>query len=292
MLNAPRRRKGEPLRWELTVAERERLQVVADRGYSPVEFARAALHSPRLVAEAVGTILRGALSAAATNGSLVWVLDSQRSRRVAPGVASGASWANEEWFMQSLTPRLTPEMSVVDLGSGAGRIARHVAPRVDRVICAEPSGVLLEEARRNLAALANVVYLRTDGLTVAGVPDASVDLVCCQGVASYLDITVNMVLLTEVGRMLRPGALSVISWFTADSEHGADYARDVARTAIRRRRLSGSRSRPYFAAQIRGMHAVAGLEVVEVITSGGLRHDPDVFIARRPDAATRTPGGR
>lgn len=263
------------------------LRDAAGSGYGAAELARLAAREPRVLAEGLKAAIRGATRGPVTDGSLVWVLDSRRARRLVPGIASGASWVGDGWLDEALLGRLEPEIHALDLGCGAGRLARGVAPRIARLTCADASAVLLHEARANLAHLSNVSYLRTDGITLSGLDDGSFDVVYAQGVFSYLDLDTAVTLLREVRRVLRPGATSVVNVFTIDQAAGEAYALGVAEAAVRRRRVSGSPSRPYVAAQVEALHRLAGLELVDVLAPPTTERRATVFVARRPEAHGR-----
>ncbi len=273
-------------RWEITEQERERVRALQEDGYGLGEVLGIVARSPRVAVEAARAMMRGAIEGAATNGTLVWVLDSQRVRRVVPDAASGATWTREELFSDELLSYTAPDMRVLDLGCGAGRISRHVAPRVKHLTCADASAVLLGEARENLAHLDNVQFVHTDGYTLASLEDAAYDLVYAQGVFSYLDPIAAVALLDEVRRVLRPGGLSVVNLYTIDNPVGAEQALESVRGAARRHRFSGSHPRPYVNAQARGMHELVGLEVVDEVEPATNSYPPTIFVSRPSKSGT------
>lgn len=268
---------GDAARWRLTDQERERLTAVG--GYKPVELVTMVVRSPRVLGELLTAIKRGAVEGAATNGSLVWVLDSRRAQRLVPGKAGGVNWGNEEWFSSTLLPKLDERMCVLDLGCGTGRISRLVAPRVRHLTCADVSRVLIGEARVNLAGLDNVDFLRTDGYTLSPLRDGRFDAVYAQGVFSHLDPTAAVGLLDEARRVTRPGGLSIINFFTIDHPAGAEDALRAARLAGQRRRVSGSAPKPYANAQVRAMHALVGLDLVEMVETSASGRESTIFVA-------------
>jgi 2-polyprenyl-3-methyl-5-hydroxy-6-metoxy-1,4-benzoquinol methylase len=274
----PRARTRDAPRWELTDEERAKLQ----GKFRPLELARIAISSPRLLGELLTAVGRGAVEAAANNGSLVWVLDSKRARLRVPGAGGGANWASEEWFCQTLLPRLKGDMRALDLGCGAGRIARHVATEVRSLTCVDVSGVLLSEARANLDHLANVEFVRNRRYALTQLADVSFDLAFSQGVFSYLDMVAALALLDEIHRVIRPGGMSVVNFATIDRNGGADYALKATRVAARRGRISGSTSKPYVVAQVQALHELVGLEVVDVVAPTAARPEPTIFVAVRP----------
>ena len=99
---------------------------------------------------------RAAIEGVSNDSGLVWTLDSARVRVLIPDAASGASWTDEAMFLRPLLPLLAPTMRDLEIGCGAGRIARHVAPHVRELVCADVSNILLDEARTHLATHPNV----------------------------------------------------------------------------------------------------------------------------------------
>jgi SAM-dependent methyltransferase len=267
-------------RWELTPAERETLRFVRRGSYSSREVLTLLIRSPRAVRETLAAMARGAVDAAATNASLVWVFDSNRIRQVVPDAASGVNWGGEDWFVQPLLPRLAAEMHVLDLGCGAGRISRIVAPRVARVACADVSRVLLAEAHRNLADLENVDFIRTNGHSLAPLQDTTFDLAFAQGVFSYLEPVACLGLLDEVKRVLRRKGTSIINFFTIDDVASAEAALRAARAVSRRGRPSGSSPRPFTKDQVIRMHTLVGLGIDEIIEPPPGTRESTLFVAR------------
>ncbi|HEY5318296.1 MAG TPA: class I SAM-dependent methyltransferase [Solirubrobacteraceae bacterium] len=227
-------------------------------------------------------MVSGAIEGAANNGSLVWVLERERLRRAVPDAAGGANWASEDWFCEPLIPRLGDRMRVLDLGCGAGRISRLTAPCVGHLTCVDVSGLLLDEARENLAHLPNLDFVHTSGYSLSPLDDASFDLVYAQGVLSYLDPIAALALLDGVYRVLRPGGASYINFYTVDQPAGREYALYIARTVAQRGRIPGSSSKPYINEQVKKMHSLVGLDVAEVIQpSSTAERETTIFVAAR-----------
>lgn len=97
---------------------------------------------------------------------------------------------------------LPPGAAGFDLGCGAGRWARFVAPRIGELHCVDPSHAL-EVARRNLAAFSNC---RFHSATVDAIPlaDASMDFGYSLGVLHHVPDTQAGI--ADCVRKLKPGA--------------------------------------------------------------------------------------
>lgn len=49
--------------------------------------------------------------------------------------------------------------TLMDFGSGAGRLAKLFAPYVEKIICADVSNKFLDKSRENLVSFSNVEYM-------------------------------------------------------------------------------------------------------------------------------------
>ena len=89
-----------------------------------------------------------------------------------------------------------------DVGCGTGRWARHVAPRVYRLLCFDPSDAI-EVARESLASFPNV-ECRSGRADALPVDDRSLDFAYCLGVLHHVQDTAGA--LRSITAKLKPGA--------------------------------------------------------------------------------------
>jgi hypothetical protein len=68
-------------------------------------IAAAARQSPCAIPEIVGAIKEGAIQGIAANSRLVWLLSALRARAVAPDAGAGATWGDENLFLDALPRR-------------------------------------------------------------------------------------------------------------------------------------------------------------------------------------------
>jgi ubiquinone/menaquinone biosynthesis C-methylase UbiE len=110
-------------------------------------------------------------------------------------------------------PVLPPSMDhAVEIGCGLGRVCVALAERFERVTGVDISSEMLERARE-VANDPKVTYLLGDGSTLAGIDDASADLVLTFTVFQHIpSIPVIERYIAEAGRILRPGGVFVFQW--------------------------------------------------------------------------------
>jgi SAM-dependent methyltransferase len=248
--------------------ERERI-AASDRPFGRSDLARAAIRRPRLVLDAARSAVRGAVSGLRDDAELNWYLRSLRVRGVVPDAATGSVWFGVEQFVSVLSPHLPPDGRALELGAGAGRVSRHVAPLVGELVCTDVSRIMLDEARENLAQHGNITFLQTGGHQLLQFGDHEFDVVYSHDVFEFFDGNPALALLEEVGRVLRPAGTAVISFYALDSPVWAHEQLRIARRSAGHQ--SVAQVRPYAIAQMEMLFRLAGLEVVEHHTGGVIR---------------------
>lgn len=94
--------------------------------------------------------------------------------------------------------------AVLDVGCGAGRIAYHVAPLVKFLYGIDVSDEMVERAQENLSHLDNVEIRRTDGESLHGFDDQSIDLVYSILVLQHMERKNCYRIFREFARVIRP----------------------------------------------------------------------------------------
>jgi SAM-dependent methyltransferase len=128
---------------------------------------------------------------------------------------------------------LHPDLAVLDIGCGIGRIERALAPHVGSIIAIDVSPGMIDEARRRCGGLANVGFAPCDGRGLAGFADRSFDLVLAVDSFPYLfaaDPAIAAQHVQDATRVLRPGGALAILNFTYRGNDDADR-NDIARLA-------------------------------------------------------------
>lgn len=109
----------------------------------------------------------------------------------------------ESYFAVFPWDELPSDAEGVDVGCGSGRWAKHVAPRVGKLHCVDPSPAALAVARANLSAYTNCEYHIADASGLP-LPDASCDFGYSLGVLHHIPDTLEA--LRSCVAKLKPGA--------------------------------------------------------------------------------------
>jgi SAM-dependent methyltransferase len=276
--------RQQPLRFELSEEETERIAALRQTPIGKIGFLRLLARSPYMIPETARVAARGAREALAGGvfGSLV---DAQRARLVVPDAAAGVGWYPPQDLLDTLLPMLRPDGDVLELGAGGGRVSRLIAPRVASLTCTDVSRPLLAEARHNLSAYLNVRTAWMNGFTLERIPDQGFDLVFAAGALGYVEASPTLGLFDEIRRVLRPQGALVYNSAVFDTPKEAKRMLAAAREAGPKARISGLVERPYCLAQIEAWMNAVGLEL-ESPTVSDVRELPAeraVIVARRAE---------
>ena len=113
-----------------------------------------------------------------------------------------------------------PSDTVLEIGCGIGRVGEAVAPRCAQWIGCDVSPTMLDHARERLAEHANVRLVEISGFDLAGIADASIDVVYCTVVFMHLDEWDRYAYVVEAIRVLRPGGRIYVDNFNLASDRG------------------------------------------------------------------------
>jgi SAM-dependent methyltransferase len=157
-----------------------------------------------------------------------------RLARISPEASVAAYSLGEPDLLEAMTAELVDWIRVqgllagrprvLDLGCGIGRLATALAPHVTAITGLDLSSAMIEEAQRRCADLPQCSFATCSGRDLAGIPDASLDLVLAVDVFPYLvegglELTARMI--EEALRVLRPGGDLLIFNFSYRGD-GAD----------------------------------------------------------------------
>lgn len=100
---------------------------------------------------------------------------------------------------------VTANDDVLEIGCGAGRVGRFLAPDCRHWTGGDVSQNMLRFAAESLADLPNVSTALLNGYDLAGIGDRSFDVVYCTGVFMHLDEWERFRYVQDARRVLRPG---------------------------------------------------------------------------------------
>lgn len=139
---------------------------------------------------------------------------------------------------------LGPDRDALDLGCGMGRFSEVLAPRLRSVLGLDLSPGMVAEAERR-SRHGNARYAVGTGRDLAGVGDASVDLVLAADVFPYLvEAGLAGRHVAEAARVLRPGGTLVILNYSYRGDPARDRA-DLAAAAGAALTLERAGDRPF-----------------------------------------------
>lgn len=183
------------------------------------------------LAQVIGTSLierHGQLDAglARTAYGQVWDTVSQSldaARISVCGTADAAEWhrSGEATALDVQTETaIGPTDTVLEIGCGAGRVGRHLAPRCGTWIGADVSQHMLRYAADSLKDLVNAQFFRLNGFDLTGVDARSLDVVYCTGVFMHLDEWERYRYIADAHRVLKPGGRLYVDNFNLLTDEG------------------------------------------------------------------------
>jgi SAM-dependent methyltransferase len=132
---------------------------------------------------------------------------------------------------------------VLDLGCGIGRVAAAVAQEAGSVLGLDISPAMVGAARARHGGVPNLAFEVAGGRDLAGLPDASFDLVLAVDVFPYLvQAGLEATMIAEAARVLRPGGrLAILNFAYGDPASAASRLAALAGPAGLLTEEAGSR---------------------------------------------------
>jgi len=120
----------------------------------------------------------------------------------------------EEWRASLIEHVLLPNLgdggSVLEIGPGGGRWSESLQRRADHLVLVDVTERVLDLCRERFANAPNIDYVQTDGATLPGVADASLDFVWSFDAFVHIAPLDIASYLAEIARVLKPDGRAVV----------------------------------------------------------------------------------
>ena len=131
--------------------------------------------------------------------------------------SNAAAWMGSPDCLPQLLDQVPSSGTILDLGTGTGRLLEDLCDRADAVIAVDASPQMLEEARRRMADVGqDTVDFRLGDLSHLPLQDGEVDAVVANMVLHHAPEPARAVL--EIHRVLRPGGTLLLGDFLSHDE--------------------------------------------------------------------------
>lgn len=137
----------------------------------------------------------------------------------------------------------------LEIGCGIGRLLEHASPFFSMLYGVDICKDLLDIAANRLSILSNITLVETDGLSLKGIADTSINLVYEYIVFQHIgSMQIIRNYIHEISRVLKPGGVAVlhgrdehafsIDSFSGNTWHGIKTGPDCMRDCIQGTQLS------------------------------------------------------
>ena len=187
------------------------------------------------------------ISSTETSYGHVWdaAAQSEADARVSVcGTADAAEWQRSGEATASdvrTEAAVGPTDVVLEIGCGAGRVGRHLAPHCARWIGADVSVNMIRFAEEGLGDHRNVSFVKLNGFDLTGVETASLDVVYCTGVFMHLDEWERYRYIVEARRVLKAGGRLYVDNFNLLTDDGWAVFEELSKMDPARRPANVSR---------------------------------------------------
>ncbi len=116
-----------------------------------------------------------------------------------------------------LQPYVGPEINALEIGSGGGRWTQYMVP-CKSIVCVDVNEVMIELLQKRFADFAHLSYVLTDGSSIDGVADKSIDFVYSHGVFVHIDPLEIYDYLVRIRQLVKDDATLVIQYADQDKK--------------------------------------------------------------------------
>ncbi len=160
--------------------------------------------------------------------------------------------------------RLSPASRVLDVGSGLGSLAIHIAPKVGAYALADISTTMLDQARKRLEGIPGTSFHHLERCDLREFPDNHFDGVFFEAVMGHMDREDSYRYMRETHRALRPGGRAYFQFFNLLHPRGfAEFEHTMENLCDGRGKNLISRTRFHTPVEARAYVTHAGLVIDE-----------------------------
>ena len=217
-----------PVRFDATEDESRRIQEAANSSRGWVRLARLLSKRPGLAIHAAKVAVRGAAAGLRADHTLAWLIHIDTVHQVIPDGGMGASWGGLETFMGLVEKHVARTAHALELGTGGGRVTRHIRPLVGTLAANDISERILAEARTATADLAPIDFRVTYGLG-ADFRDEEFDAVIGHELLMQFDFDELLRYCSNIERTLKPGGVFIASVYTFDEPEDIERHMEMIR---------------------------------------------------------------
>lgn len=204
------------------------------------------------------------------------------------GMAAHCAQPYGRWKSALVDALLTPscaDADVLEVAPGHGRFTEYIVPLAHSVTLVDLSPTCLEVCQQRFGDGPKMTYVQTDGASLPGVPDSSIDFVWSFDSFVHMELPVIDAYLGEFARVLRPGGRFTIHHagrrhaalrLAPMQRHGGAPGRVAYRLAAQGRLHNSGRRSDVSAEAVRAAVARHGLVLDSQVDRWGSRGQYDV----------------
>ncbi len=139
--------------------------------------------------------------------------------------AGGEEWTQSEDWKRSLLKNVLqkhvpPKSRILEIGPGGGRWTEHLLPLAEHLSALDISQTCVDRCRERFSSFENAEFKVTDGSSLEGVDDGSIDVIWSFDVFVHINSREVEKYAAEFSRVLKPGGKGIIHHGTLGGKKG------------------------------------------------------------------------
>ena len=140
----------------------------------------------------------------------------------------GEEWRDWQVFAGKLEQFIEPNMKVLEIGCGGGKISKIAAPLCKELTCVDVSQEMLDRAKETLKPFSNVMFKKVVGFDLNDLQNNTFSLVFSHDVFAHFNPYLVYRYCQAIHRVLEPTGIGIISFYDLET-HFPRFKREVAR---------------------------------------------------------------